>query len=110
MLRVTSTMTRPSSESAWFFEADIEVAKVLNNLKTASEIQNSSTSISNDSLTYIGIFEFNSYGDYYSWTEKIREADAMFLLKRNDYIVSNGHTLKIEESVDNDTLLVEKQL
>jgi hypothetical protein len=108
MITVTATMTRPNTDSPWFLAADPAMSAILVNLKSEPEVLSSSSSISFDGLTSTGILEFNSYDTYYAWTEKLRTADPLFLVKRNDYIVNNGHTLKIEESLDNGPAIVEK--
>jgi len=108
MITVTATTTRPSTAIAWFLDTDPVAEALHTNLRLESEVLSSSTSQSNGGLTSIGILNFNSYDDYYAWTEKLRVADPLFLSKRNDYIVNNGLTLKIEESLDAGPTVVEK--
>lgn len=110
MLTVTVTTTRSNIESPWFHDADASSADVLATARQQSEVQSSTTSVSTDGLTFTGILNFNNYDAYYAWTEKLRVADSLFLAKRNDYIVNNGQTLKIEEALDAGPAVVEKLL
>jgi len=108
MITVTATTTRPSTAIAWFLDTDPVAEALHTNLRLESEVLNTSTTTSFDGLTLTGVLEFNNYDAYYAWIEKIKVADPLFLAKRNDYIVNNGHTLKIEESLDNGPAIVEK--
>jgi len=110
MITVTTTMTRPNTDSQWFMNADPALASIIasSKIELGSTILNTSTTTSFDGLTLTGVLEFNNHDAYYAWTEKLRTADPLFLAKRNDYIVNNGHTLKIEESLDNGPAIVEK--
>ena len=110
MITVTATITRPSTASAWFLDTDPAADALHTNLRAEPEVLSSSTVQSDDGLTSTGILNFNNYDAYYAWTEKLRVADPLFLSKRNDYIVNNGHTLKIEEALDAGPAVVEKLL
>ena len=108
MLTVTATTTRPNTESPWFHDADTSAAAILETARKQSEVQSSSTSVSSDGLTFTGVLTFNNSDDYFAWTEKLRVADPLFLVKRNDHIVNNNQTLKIEEVTDGAPPVVEK--
>ena len=108
MITVTVTMTRPNTNSAWFLDVNQTEGAMMLNLQAEPEVLNISNVLSNEGLTSAGILEFNNYDAYYAWTEKLRTADPLFLAKRNDYIVNNGQTLKIEESLDAGPAVVEK--
>ena len=105
MFTVTSTTTRPDISVSWF--TSTSDGEVLTTLFSDTLVIESTTN-GEDSLTRITSLTFNSYDDYQSWITKVTEADATLLLKRNNHIVTNSMTLKVEESIDGGTPVIEK--
>jgi hypothetical protein len=107
MFTITATTTRSSTSTPWFNATpagSIFTTLYQDPLITAYQINGE------DSLSRSLSLTFNSYDEYQSWLNKINEADGTLLLKRNDYIVANAMTLKIEESIDGGTPIIEKLL
>lgn len=112
MFTIISTMTRPSTASAWWLDTPSLVAQS----NIVKELQNDPLVISMtqvespDGLILTRSFDYNSYNDYQNWIAKVTERDQTVFAERNQYIVNNGHTLKIEESLDGGPTVIEKQL
>ena len=108
MFTVTSTLTRPSQLISWF--SDTPDGTALKESMTDSLILNKTITVGADDLSKVTAIVFNSYDDYQTWITKVSQADSTALLKRNNYIVANNMTLKIEESIDGAAAVLEKQL
>jgi len=105
---VTSTLTRPSQSISWF--SDTPDGTALKESMADSLILNKTITTGADDLSKVTAITFNSYDDYQAWNNKVTQADSTALLKRNNYIVANNMTLKIEESIDGGAAVLEKQL
>jgi hypothetical protein len=107
MFTVTSTLTRPSASISWFSETGEgnTLASMINDPLVISSSKSNDTVSPLSKTTSV---TFNSYDDYQAWINKIQQADSTVFAKRNDYIVANGMTLKIEESTDGGTAVIEK--
>ena len=108
MFTVTSTLTRPSQLISWF--SDTPDGTALKENMADSLILNKTVTVGADDLSKVTAVTFNSYDDYQTWLGKVAQADSTALLKRNNYIVANSMTLKIEESLDGSAAIIEKQL
>ena len=106
MFTVTSTLTRPSTSIGWFSEtAD---GAVLQGFANDALIVDKAITFSEDGLTKVSTMTFNSYDDYHSWISKVVQSDNTTFLKRNDYVVANGMTLKVEESIDGSAPIIDR--
>jgi hypothetical protein len=112
MFTVTSTMTRPSTSSPWWLDSPslVNEGNVIREFQSDPLVLALSEVGSPDGLTLTRNFTYNSYNDYQNWISKVTEADPTIFANRNEYIVNNGHTLKIEESLDGGPKVVEKLL
>ena len=108
MFTVTSTLTRPSQLISWF--SDTPDGTALKESMADSLILNKTITVGADDLSKVTTITFNSYENYQNWISKIQQASSTLLLQRNNYIVANSMTLKIEESLDGGPIYVEKQL
>jgi len=107
VLTVISTTTRPSTSISWF--SDTPDGAIIQNITNAL-IVNKTNTIGADGLSRENTLTFDSYENYLLYISKVNEIDATLLLRRNEYIIANGMTLKIEEKIDNGQPLLEKQL
>lgn len=105
MFTTTTTITRSNTSTPWF--PDTPDGAMLNSMLNDPLVVEQNITGS-ESLTRVLLLTFNSYDDYQSWINKIAETDNTFLVRRNDYIVANSMTLKIEESVDGGAPVIEK--
>lgn len=110
MITVITTMQRPDTSSAWWFDALTTEAAIINDLITDPLMTSNTKVVSEDALTVTKTATFNTYTDYTAWIDKVLLADPELLIKRNLYIEANNQTLKIEESVDGNPPVIEKQL
>lgn len=112
MFTVISTTTRPSTASAWWLDAPEHAAErdIIVNLQNDPLVISKELEESADGLTLVRTFNFNSYTDYQVWVAKILEANPTLFANRNQYIISNGQTLKVEESVAGGPFVIEKQI
>ena len=106
MFTVTSTTTRPSASISWF--SDTPDGQILQDIGHDALVINKTITISEDELTKVSVMSYNSYDDYHAWIAKVVQADNTSFLKRNDYIVANGMTLKIEESIDGSAPIIDR--
>ena len=108
MFTVTSTLTRPSASISWFSDTPDGIA--LKESMTDPLILNKTITAGADNLSKVTAVSFNSYDDYQTWLGKVAQADSTSLLKRNNYIVANSMTLKVEESIDGGNPVIEKMI
>lgn len=107
MFTATTTITRPATTTPWFSETpDGSILVSMNNdpLVVAQTVTGA------ESLTRVSSLTFNSYDDYQSWITKVTNADSTLWIKRNDYVVANSMTLKVEETVDGGAPVLEKMI
>lgn len=107
MFTATTTITRPATTTPWFSETpDGSILVSMNNdpLVVAQTVTGA------ESLTRVSSLTFNSYDDYQSWITKVTNADNTLWTKRNDYVVANSMTLKVEETVDGGAPVLEKMI
>ena len=105
MFTATTTITRSATSTPWFSDTPDGTLLVSMNSDPLVLEQNITGA---DSLTRVSSLTFNSYNDYQNWITKAVETDPMIWIKRNDYIVANNMTLKVEESIDGGAAVVEK--
>lgn len=108
MFTVTSTITKPNTSISWF--ADTLDGQVMQSLYEDSLILSKTMTISTDLLSKTTVLTFNSHETYQNWIAKVIEADPTLWIKRNNYCVANSMTLKVEESIDGGTPVVEKMI
>lgn len=107
MFTATTTITRPATSIPWFsdtLDGAILVSMNSDPLVTGQTITGA------DSLTRVSSLTFNSYDDYQSWITKVTETNNTLWIKRNDYVVANSMTLKVEEIVDGGAPVIEKMI
>jgi len=112
MFTVIVTTTRPNTAISWFTESTENAADaaVLASYQNDESIISMNTTFSEDNLTKTLELAFNDYSSYQAWVGKILAASPMALVNRNEYIIANGSTLKVEEIYENGDRIVEKQL
>jgi hypothetical protein len=106
VLTVTSTTTRPNASINWFY--DTADGAVLQGFANDALIVDKAITLSEDGLTKVTTMTFNSYDDYHSWISKAVQSDNTIFLKRNDYVVANSMTLKVEESIDGSSPIIDR--
>lgn len=107
MFTVITTITRPTTSIPWF--ADTAEGSVLANMNNDPLVISQEVT-GGDTLTKVYTSNYDSYESYQAWIAKISEVDATLFAKRNDYVVANEMTLKVEESLNGATPVVEKLL
>ena len=105
MFTVITTLTRPSTSSSWFSETTD--GEMLRNMQNDELVLDKTTSTGDDGLSRITSLTFNSYDDYHTWLSKIIQLDSTFFLRRNDYVMSNNFTLKIEEVINGSSPIID---
>ncbi len=106
MFKVTSTLTKPNTSIIWF--SDTPDSMVLQSFYNDALVLSKTMTTSTDQLTKTTELTFDSYETYQNWITKATETDPMIWIKRNDYIVANNMTLKVEESIDGGAAVIEK--
>ena len=108
MFTVTSTLTKPTTSIAWF--SDTPDGLVMQSFYDDELVLSKTMTTATDQLSKTTLLTFNSYNDYQNWITKATEADPLVWIKRNDYIVANNMTLKVEESIDGGAAVIEKMI
>ncbi len=108
MFKVTSTLTRPTTSITWF--SDTPDGLVIQSFYNDALVLSKTITTATDQLSKTTELTFNSYNDYQNWIAKATEADPLVWIKRNDYIVANSMTLKVEESIDGGAAVIEKMI
>jgi len=105
MFTVITTITRPNTSTVWFTEtAD---GTIIQNMHNDELVVDHTITNSENGLSRITSLTFNSYDDYHTWISKVIQLDSTLFLRRNDYIMSNNFTLKIEEVINGSSPIID---